>query len=57
MRFVARVDRTSRARQVIDTQKQLITRGWQLLKPGGVLVYSTCSLVAQQNEVTRVCAG
>ena len=31
-------------------QRQLITNGWSLLKPGGILVYSTCSLSRQQNE-------
>lgn len=35
---------------LVDLQKRLLVRGWALLKPGGILVYSTCSLLAQQNE-------
>ncbi|KAL7749473.1 hypothetical protein RI367_005027 [Sorochytrium milnesiophthora] len=31
-------------------QRGLIRQGWRLLKPGGVLVYSTCSLARRQNE-------
>ncbi|KAJ2455918.1 hypothetical protein GGF42_003349 [Coemansia sp. RSA 2424] len=45
--------------QVVDGNKQvtipilqskLLENGWCLLKPGGVLVYSTCSLSRYQNE-------
>ncbi|KAJ2889286.1 hypothetical protein GGI21_006633, partial [Coemansia aciculifera] len=45
--------------QVVDGNKQvtipilqskLLENGWRLLKPGGVLVYSTCSLSRYQNE-------
>ncbi|RMD58616.1 RsmB/NOP family class I SAM-dependent RNA methyltransferase [Candidatus Woesearchaeota archaeon] len=31
-------------------QKKLIESAWHVLKPGGVLVYSTCSLEPQENE-------
>ncbi|KAJ2406536.1 hypothetical protein H4218_002701 [Coemansia sp. IMI 209128] len=31
-------------------QSRLLENGWRLLKPGGVLVYSTCSLSRFQNE-------
>lgn len=31
-------------------QKQLIARGFDLLKPGGVMVYSTCTLAPEENE-------
>ncbi|KAJ2831473.1 hypothetical protein GGI24_001567 [Coemansia furcata] len=31
-------------------QSKLLENGWRLLKPGGVLVYSTCSLSRYQNE-------
>ncbi|KAL1923146.1 uncharacterized protein VTP21DRAFT_9522 [Calcarisporiella thermophila] len=46
-------------RQVLDPlridsiqqlQKNLLANGWRLLKPGGILVYSTCSLSKVQNE-------
>eukprot|EP00980_Cylindrotheca_fusiformis_P007538 scaffold1561_cov129-Cylindrotheca_fusiformis.AAC.30 len=35
---------------LVDLQKRLIESGYRLLKPGGVLVYSTCSLSHDQNE-------
>ncbi|HPR09526.1 MAG TPA: RsmB/NOP family class I SAM-dependent RNA methyltransferase [Candidatus Saccharibacteria bacterium] len=31
-------------------QKKLITQAWQLLKPGGTLVYSTCTMAPEENE-------
>ncbi len=31
-------------------QKALITKGFDLLRPGGVLVYSTCTLNVEENE-------
>ncbi|PIN74799.1 tRNA methyltransferase [Candidatus Woesearchaeota archaeon CG10_big_fil_rev_8_21_14_0_10_37_12] len=31
-------------------QKQLIETAWSVLKPGGTLVYSTCSLEPEENE-------
>jgi NOL1/NOP2/sun family putative RNA methylase len=31
-------------------QKQLIMQAWQLLKPGGALVYSTCTMAPEENE-------
>ncbi len=31
-------------------QKRLITQSWQLLKPGGTLVYSTCTMAPEENE-------
>ena len=35
---------------LISLQQKLITTGFERLKPGGVMVYSTCSLQSQQNE-------
>ncbi|KAJ1852279.1 hypothetical protein GGH12_005442 [Coemansia sp. RSA 1822] len=40
----------SRSQQVPVLQSKLLENGWQMLKPGGVLVYSTCSLSRFQNE-------
>lgn len=31
-------------------QKRLITQAWQLLEPGGTLVYSTCTMAPEENE-------
>jgi len=31
-------------------QKQLISAGYDLLKPGGVLIYSTCTFAPEENE-------
>lgn len=31
-------------------QKKLLRKAWSLLKPGGVLCYSTCSILPQENE-------
>lgn len=32
-------------------QKRLLVQSWQLLKPGGTLVYSTCTMAPEENEV------
>ncbi len=31
-------------------QKQIILQAWELLKPGGTLVYSTCTMAPEENE-------
>lgn len=31
-------------------QKQIVLQAWQLLKPGGTLVYSTCTMAPEENE-------
>lgn len=36
--------------ELVDLQKKLALRGFQLVKPGGILVYATCSLSRDQNE-------
>jgi hypothetical protein len=36
--------------RLYETQLDLLMRGFQLLKPHGILVYSTCSLTRRQNE-------
>ncbi|CAB9521214.1 Ribosomal RNA small subunit methyltransferase F [Seminavis robusta] len=36
--------------KLVELQKQLAATGFRLLKPGGTMVYSTCSLSKDQNE-------
>ena len=36
--------------EVVELQLGLLKRGFELLKPGGVLVYATCSADARQNQ-------
>lgn len=36
--------------ELLDLQRRLLASGYRLLKPGGTLVYSTCSLSQDQNE-------
>lgn len=31
-------------------QKKIVLQAWQLLRPGGVLVYSTCTMAPEENE-------
>ncbi len=39
------------AERLAKLQKQLILAGFDCLKPGGVLVYSTCTLTVEENEL------
>ena len=34
----------------VQTQRQLLKKALRVLKPSGELVYSTCSILAQENE-------
>ena len=43
-------DEESKIENLIISQKQLIENGFKLLKPGGRMVYSTCSLQHRQNQ-------
>ncbi len=38
-------------KQISKTQKQLLESAFNVLKPGGVMVYSTCSLEPEENEL------
>lgn len=40
----------ARLKELVDLQQRLISSGFRLLKPGGEMVYSTCSLSQEQNE-------
>lgn len=37
-------------RRLQALQKKLILQAWELLKPGGVLIYSTCTIAPEENE-------
>ena len=37
-------------RRLSDMQKKILGESWKLLKPGGVLVYSTCTMAPEENE-------
>ncbi|HET6747239.1 MAG TPA: RsmB/NOP family class I SAM-dependent RNA methyltransferase [Candidatus Saccharimonadales bacterium] len=37
-------------RRLSQLQKKLIFQGWKLLKPGGRLVYSTCTMAPEEDE-------
>jgi len=37
-------------KRLATLQKRIISQAWQLLKPGGVLVYSTCTTAPEENE-------
>jgi len=39
-------------KSVAETQFSLLTKLWACLKPGGLLLYTTCSLLRQENEET-----
>ena len=36
--------------KVVQLQRELIESAWRLLKPGGRLLYSTCSMLPEENE-------
>ncbi|WP_457751909.1 RsmB/NOP family class I SAM-dependent RNA methyltransferase [Thermococcus sp.] len=36
--------------KVVTLQKELIESAWSLLKPGGRMLYSTCSMLPEENE-------
>ncbi len=40
----------SQIRRLHSQQKQLLREAWRLLKPGGTLVYSTCTIAPEENE-------
>ncbi len=39
-----------RVERVAQTQRQIIRASYDLLRPGGILIYSTCSLAPEENE-------
>ncbi len=42
--------RASDISQLVERQKKIISALWSLLKPGGLLLYSTCSIFKDENE-------
>jgi 16S rRNA (cytosine967-C5)-methyltransferase len=45
--------------RLVQTQTQLLFAAWNLLKPGGYLLYSTCSILKEENnqQITRFIAA
>ena len=37
-------------REITALQKEIVDAGWQYVKPGGTLIYSTCTINARENE-------
>ncbi|MDH5218552.1 MAG: 16S rRNA (cytosine(967)-C(5))-methyltransferase RsmB [Gammaproteobacteria bacterium] len=35
---------------VVETQKEILDAAWKVLKPGGVLLYATCSIIRDEND-------
>ncbi len=46
-------------RKAVQTQKRLLKQLWPLLEPGGILVYATCSVLADENQrqISRFMVG
>lgn len=38
-------------RSITELQKKIVEAGWQYVKPGGVLLYSTCTIHKQENSL------
>lgn len=39
--------------QLQTLQREILTASWQYVKPGGILVYSTCTISREENEENR----
>ncbi|KAI9205760.1 S-adenosyl-L-methionine-dependent methyltransferase [Polychytrium aggregatum] len=48
--FETKFNNPERIRTLESLQQGLISNGFKMLKPGGIMVYSTCSFACQQNE-------
>jgi 16S rRNA (cytosine967-C5)-methyltransferase len=42
--------RESDVKNLVEQQKRILFSLWELLKPGGILLYSTCSIFKDENE-------
>jgi NOL1/NOP2/sun family putative RNA methylase len=40
----------AQVKRLSQLQRRILTQAWQLLKPGGTLVYSTCTMAPEENE-------
>ena len=49
-RFLSRISSEQELASLYELQKGLLRKGLEMLKVGGILVYSTCSLSPKQNE-------
>ena len=39
---------------ITELQKQIVEAGWQYVKPGGILLYSTCTIHPEENQKMAV---
>lgn len=37
-------------KDIVDLQKKIVENSWQYVKPGGILLYSTCTIHRKENE-------
>lgn len=44
------INNTFKVEPLLKKQKKLLKKAWECLKPGGILVYSTCTLTIEENE-------
>ncbi|MEE1286180.1 MAG: 16S rRNA (cytosine(967)-C(5))-methyltransferase RsmB [Ruminobacter sp.] len=41
-------------RNIINLQEKILENMWSILKPGGILIYTTCSLLPEENKI-QIC--
>ncbi|KAJ1918288.1 hypothetical protein H4219_002685 [Mycoemilia scoparia] len=49
-KLATQVVNPDRIKEICNLQIRLLENGWRLLAPGGIIVYSTCTFAAAQNE-------
>ena len=42
--------------ELADLQRRILDVVWKYVKPGGILIYSTCTINPEENEQMAVCA-
>lgn len=49
-KIVAEKWSVAQIKRLQQTQKNIVNQAWRLLRPGGTLVYSTCTIAPEENE-------